>query len=34
MWLDPPDAKTYENLGEYMSRKLPMLGKNQVLHML
>lgn len=27
MWLDPADAKTYQNLAEYMSRKLPTAYK-------
>lgn len=27
MWLDPTDAKTYQNLAEYMSRKLPTAYK-------
>lgn len=24
MWLDPPDAKKYEKLAQFMSRKLPL----------
>lgn len=27
MWLDPADAKSYEKLAEYMSRKLPLAYK-------
>lgn len=27
MWLDPADAKTYQNVAEYMSRKLPTAYK-------